>query len=120
MNLYKKPICYKMLYRASSYRAEKNNLKLKVLEVHTATYFFQHKLISKQADRCFTRHVKLPYTLSVLCGKLTHQWRRPGFDPGSVHVGFVVDKVARDQVFPRILRFSPVNFIPPVLHYLEK
>jgi hypothetical protein len=22
--------------------------------------------------------------------------------------------------FPRVLRFSPVNFIPPVLHYLEK
>jgi hypothetical protein len=43
--------------------------------------------------------------------------RRPGFDPGSVHVGFVVDKVALGQVFPRVLRFSPVSFIPPVLHY---
>ena len=42
----------------------------------------------------------------------------PGFDPGSVHVGFVLDKVALGQVFPRVLRFSPVNFIPPVLHYL--
>jgi hypothetical protein len=46
--------------------------------------------------------------------------RRPGFDPGLVHVGFVVDKVALGQVFPRVLRFSPVNLIPPVLHYLEK
>ena len=47
--------------------------------------------------------------------------RRHGFDPGSVHVGFVVDKVALGQVFPpRVLRFSPVNFIPPVLHYTEK
>jgi hypothetical protein len=26
--------------------------------------------------------------------------RRPGFDRGSVHVGFVVDKVALGQVFP--------------------
>jgi hypothetical protein len=26
--------------------------------------------------------------------------RRPGFDPGLVHVGFVVDKVALGQVFP--------------------
>jgi hypothetical protein len=42
------------------------------------------------------------------------------FDPGSVHVGFVVDKVALGQVFPRVLRFFPVNFIPPVLHYTEK
>jgi hypothetical protein len=46
--------------------------------------------------------------------------RRPGFDPGSIHVGFVVDKVALGQVFPRVLRFSRVSFIPPVLHYLEK
>jgi hypothetical protein len=46
--------------------------------------------------------------------------RRPGFDPGSVHVGFVLDKVALEQVFTRVLRFSPVNFIPPVLHYKEK
>jgi hypothetical protein len=38
--------------------------------------------------------------------------RRPWFDPRSVHVGFVVDKVALGQVFPRVLRFSPVNFIP--------
>jgi hypothetical protein len=39
--------------------------------------------------------------------------------PGSVHVGFVVDKVTLGQVFLRALRFSPVNFIPPVFHYLE-
>jgi hypothetical protein len=32
------------------------------------------------------------------------------FDPGSVHVGFVVDKVAMGQVFPRVLRFSPCQF----------
>jgi hypothetical protein len=42
------------------------------------------------------------------------------FDPWSVHVAFVVDKVALGQVFPRVLRFSPVNFIPLVLHYKEK
>ena len=41
-------------------------------------------------------------------------------NPGSVHVGIVVDKVALGQVFPRVLWFFPVNFIPPVLHYLEK
>jgi hypothetical protein len=35
-------------------------------------------------------------------------------------VEFVVDKVALGQVYPRVLRFSPVNFIPPVLHYTEK
>jgi hypothetical protein len=36
--------------------------------------------------------------------------------PASVHVGFVVDKVALGQVFLRVLRIFPVNFIPPVLH----
>jgi hypothetical protein len=36
--------------------------------------------------------------------------RRPWFDPGSVNVGFVVDKVALGQVFPLVLRFSPVTF----------
>jgi hypothetical protein len=46
--------------------------------------------------------------------------RRLGFEPGSVHVGFVVDKAALGQVFPRLLRFSHVNFITPILHYLEK
>jgi hypothetical protein len=45
--------------------------------------------------------------------------RKPGFDPGPVHVGFVVVKVALGQVFPRVLQFSPVSFIPPVLHYPE-
>jgi hypothetical protein len=31
--------------------------------------------------------------------------RRPGFDPGSVHVRFVVDKVALGQVFLRVVGF---------------
>jgi hypothetical protein len=45
--------------------------------------------------------------------------QRPGFDPGSMHVRFVVDKVALGQVFRRVRQFPPVSFIPPVLHYLE-
>jgi hypothetical protein len=44
--------------------------------------------------------------------------RRPGFVPRSVHVGFVVDKVALGQVSFRVLRFSPVSFIPPYLSIL--
>jgi hypothetical protein len=30
---------------------------------------------------------------------------RPGFDPGSVNLGFVVDKVALGQVFLRVVGF---------------
>jgi hypothetical protein len=35
-------------------------------------------------------------------------------------VGFLVDNVTLEQVFPRILWFSLVSFNPPVVHYLEK
>jgi hypothetical protein len=35
--------------------------------------------------------------------------RRPGFVPGSIHAGFVMEKVALGQGFLRVLRFSPVN-----------
>jgi hypothetical protein len=36
--------------------------------------------------------------------------RRPVFEPGSMHVGFVVDKVALGQVFLRVLRFFPCQY----------
>jgi hypothetical protein len=42
--------------------------------------------------------------------------RRPGFTPGSIRVGFVVDKVALGQVFLRGPRFD--NIIPPSLSKL--
>jgi hypothetical protein len=43
--------------------------------------------------------------------------RRIVFEPGSVHVGFVVDKVALGQVFLWVLRFSSVSIIiQPGLH----
>jgi len=41
---------------------------------------------------------------------------RFGFDPRSVHVRFVVDKVALGQVFLRVLRYSPVSIILPIFH----
>jgi acyl-CoA thioesterase len=43
---------------------------------------------------------------------------RPGFVPRSIHVGFVVDKVALGQVFLRVLRFSCQYIIPPSLSKL--
>jgi hypothetical protein len=37
--------------------------------------------------------------------------RRPEFDPGSVHVGFVVDKVALGQGFPKYCGLPlPISF----------
>jgi hypothetical protein len=44
--------------------------------------------------------------------------RSPGFAPGSVHVGFVVDKVTLGQVFLLVLRFFTVSIIPPSLSIL--
>jgi hypothetical protein len=35
-------------------------------------------------------------------------------------VGFVVDKVALGQVFLRVLRFRPVNIIPPWVPHFRK
>jgi hypothetical protein len=56
-------------------------------------------------------HWAVPWLRRLIAGLSR---RRSGFDPGSVHVGYVVDKMALGQVFLRVLRFPPVNFIPPV------
>ena len=72
---------------------------------------------SRSTDTTYCRQVAVPWLRRLVAGLPP---RRPGFDPGSVHVEFVVDIVALGQAFPQILRFSPVNFIPPALHYTEK
>jgi hypothetical protein len=41
---------------------------------------------------------------------------RPEFVPRTVHMGFVIDKVAPGQVFLRVLWFSAVIIIPAVLY----
>jgi hypothetical protein len=48
----------------------------------------------------------VPWLRSLVAGLSP---RRPGFAPGSIRVGFVVDKVALGQVCLRVLRFSPVS-----------
>jgi hypothetical protein len=42
--------------------------------------------------------------------------RRPGFEPESVHVGFVVDKVALGQVFSEYLGFPCPSSFHQLLH----
>jgi hypothetical protein len=44
--------------------------------------------------------------------------RRPGFAAGSVLVGFAVNKVAVEHVSNRVVLFSPVSIIPPLLSIL--
>jgi hypothetical protein len=40
--------------------------------------------------------------------------RRPGFKPGSSHVGFVVGQSGAEAGFLRVLRFSLPIFIPSI------
>jgi hypothetical protein len=44
---------------------------------------------------------------------------RPGFMPGTVHMGFMVGKVTLGQVFRQFLRFFPVSIIPPWFYILK-
>jgi hypothetical protein len=65
---------------------------------------------------CLTRRTTaVPWLRRLVAGL---SLRRPGLAPGSIHVGFVVDKVAVGQVFLPVLRFSPVDIIPPSLSKL--
>jgi hypothetical protein len=60
-------------------------------------------------------NVAVPWLRRLVPGLLP---RRPEFAPGSVHVAFVVDNVVLGQVSFRVLRFPPVNIIPPWLFIL--
>jgi hypothetical protein len=64
------------------------------------TFYFSQNLLRKQY-----RWV-VPWLRSLVGGLSP---RRPGLAPGSIHVGFIVDKVPLGQDFLRVLRFSPVN-----------
>jgi hypothetical protein len=57
-------------------------------------------------SRYITKHKKLKIYATII---KTIVLRRPGFDPRSVHVGFVVDKVALGQVFPPQFFGSPLS-----------
>jgi hypothetical protein len=53
--------------------------------------------------------LNLPQCASKPChGSGGQSPRRPGFYPGPVHVGFMVDKVALGQVFPFQFHFTGV------------
>jgi hypothetical protein len=42
-----------------------------------------------------------------------------GFEPGSVHVGYVVNIVALEEVFLQVLQFSSVHITPPGRHDVD-
>jgi hypothetical protein len=69
--------------------------------------------------------VKMTEIPNKLATFLAVPWLRrldTGFSPrrpGSVHMGFVVDNVALEQVFLLVIRFFPVSVIPPWLFVLK-
>jgi hypothetical protein len=57
-----------------------------------------------QTNQSGTQFIKVrqtvPYFRRLVAG---FPPRRPGFEPRSVHVGFVVDKVEPEQIYPSII-----------------
>jgi hypothetical protein len=90
------------------------NLQLYYVASRNTAIMFDVKIAAIQM-LSFNPWLAVPWLRSLVVGLSP---RRPGFTPGSIHVGFVVDKVALGQVFLRVLRFSPVNIIPPSLSKL--
>jgi hypothetical protein len=68
--------------------------------------FSLHINLLNVLNSCYVRAV--PWLKRLVAG-LSPQ--RPGFAPGSIHVGFVVEKVALGSS-----SVSPANIIPPLLH----
>jgi hypothetical protein len=94
-------------------------------EVQAVTFFdlwydclawgLTHRIVSLIT---ITRTILMPRTTSNSTARAltTFYPRRPGLASRSVHVAFVVDKVALGQVFLRALRVFPVNIISSFLH----
>jgi hypothetical protein len=77
------------------------------------TLFFFYEGLDKliyRYDKCLNEAV--PWLRRLVAGL---SLRRPGFAPWSIHVGFVVDKVALGRFSPST-SVSPANIIPPLLH----
>jgi hypothetical protein len=82
-----------------------------------------NKLCAFNSNRMCTVHKSVP-SRTLLCSTVASCFVQP-FKPVIIltaearvrtHVGFVVDLVVLGQIFLRILRYSPVNIIPPLLH----
>ena len=96
-----------------------NTIKLYILPTqHTCMFHMIFTVKSNNFLNSIIQLVFLMKTASVRCvpwlrGLVTGlSTQRPGFDPRSVHMRFVVDKVELEQVFLPILWFSPVSIIP--------
>jgi len=71
-----------------------------------ATHSFHLRLLDFTLLTVLIRYTRLPWLRRLVAGLSLRM-------SGSVHVRFVVGRVALGQVFLRILRHSPVSIIPP-------
>jgi len=66
--------------------------------------FVNREAVDRQALSFYRLYLAAPWLRRSVAGLSP---RRPRFDPSSVHVRFVVEKVALWQVFLPVLQFSP-------------
>jgi hypothetical protein len=71
------------------------------------TVFTERYELHLQINFVVYGHAKLVAGLSL---------HKPGFNPGSGHVGFVAEEVEVEQNFRPVLRFSPGSTTPSTLH----
>jgi hypothetical protein len=74
--------------------------------VPKSSYSLECRLTRRHYTVLYPRIRALPWLRRLVA---SFSSRSPGFAPGLILMGFVVDKVALGQVFVRVLRFSPVN-----------
>jgi hypothetical protein len=75
--------------------------------------FHKSNGILKKCTKFYTRKNLAPGAVQLLADLST---RRPGIEPRLDHVGFVVNKVALQRGFLRVLRLSLFSIVPPMFH----
>ena len=76
-------------------------------------YEFCCHLVCDTVQSALPPHSSLPWLRQLVTG--LSQWRSM-FNPGPVHVRFLMDQVALGQDFLPVLQFSPVSIILPMIH----
>jgi hypothetical protein len=80
------------------------------------SYFQSSAVISKTAKILGKDQVAASSSRRKNKPHLSNIKRRPGFEPGSGHVGFVVDKVVLGQVFSEYFGFPCQSSVHQLLH----
>ena len=77
---------------------------------HLLVFLMEMRRVPSEVRTEYLYKISINFSLQWLC------YGPKGQTPACRHEGFVVDKVVMEQVFLRVLRFSPVSSFPPKLH----